>query len=447
MLYDVKSLYPSVDVPFVISKIIEKIYFSEESAQYFFETNLDDENKIKVIPKNIFEEFLKSILCGFTTFETQIGIFRQTSGMSMGSSISGTIANIYLSFIEEIVIDEKVRNGDIRMYLRYVDDIILCADQITLDLTFQELNNFHDNLKFTKDPMVDQKLPYLDTLVYFDKKSGQFELRSYQKPSKSNTVMNYVHSNAPKHYKDGCLIGEIYRANSTTSTPENLYDSLSNLKSKFLRNGYPIRLIEHHIDEVVGRKFEPKERTKDYDKMKKEHPEMFHTFCYTFLDSHCDFIAKQTQKYLKSKTENFHVNFAWKTYTLHNLITPRLKAQIELLNCSGLVYKFECPCSESYVGETYRTLSTRITEHNAPSRNSEIVSHIRECTKFNDEVRVQCPNLSRTSKLFHLKTKFRILEKNLTDYRNRVLSESMHIILEKPTLNKQESFLKLNTIT
>ena len=279
--------------------------------------------------------------------------------MSMGSSISGIIANIYLSFIEQSLIDKKVLDGDIRFYLRYVDDIIICADQTTLDSTFQELNEFHDNLKFTKDPMIDQKLPFLDTLVYFDQKTGQFELQSYQKPSKSNTVMNYIHSNAPKNYKDGCLVGEIYRSNNTTSNQANLYESLSNLKTKFLRNGYPIRLIEHHIDAVVGRNFEPKERKKDYEKLKKEHPEMFHCFSYTFLDNHCDFLAKQIQKYLKSVTKDFHVNFAWKTNTLHNFITPRLKARIEPLDCSGLVYKFECTCSESYVGETYRTLYTR----------------------------------------------------------------------------------------
>ena len=99
------------------------------------------------------------------------------------------------------------------------------------------------------------------------------------------------------------------------------------------------------------------------------------------------------------------------------------------------------------MGETYRTLYTRIKEHNAPSRKSEIISHISECPKFNEEVQVHCPNLNRTTKLFLLRSKFRILEKNLTDYRNRILAESMHIILEKPTLNKQDNFLRLNTIT
>ena len=141
------------------------------------------------------------------------------------------------------------------------------------------------------------------------------------------------------------------------------------------------------------------------------------------------------------------MTFAWKTTTPHNFIILRLKARIEPLDRSGLVYKFECACSQSYVGETYRTLSTRIKEHNAPSRNSEIVSHISKCDKFLEEVKVQCPNLNRTTKLFHLKTKFSILENNLSDYRNRILAESMHIILERPSLNKQDSFLRLNTIS
>ena len=94
---------------------------------------------------------------------------------------------------------------------------------------------------------------------------------------------------------------------------------------------------------------------------------MFHTFSYTFFDNYCDSLAKEIQKHLKSVTKDFHVNFACKTNTLKNFITPRLKTRIEPLNCSGLVFKFEFTCSESYVGETYRTLSTRIKEHKAPS--------------------------------------------------------------------------------
>ena len=64
-------------------------------SKYYFDSNLDDEHKVRVIPKDVFEAFLKAIVSGFTAFQTQIGIFRQTSGMSMGSSISGVIANIY----------------------------------------------------------------------------------------------------------------------------------------------------------------------------------------------------------------------------------------------------------------------------------------------------------------------------------------------------------------
>ena len=105
--FDVTKLYPSVDVPFVIKGIVDRIYKSKGSTNYFFDHNLDDNGKVKIIPRKIFEAFLKAILCDYTVFTTSIGIFKQTSGMSMGSSISSLVANIYLKFIEEVLIDKK----------------------------------------------------------------------------------------------------------------------------------------------------------------------------------------------------------------------------------------------------------------------------------------------------------------------------------------------------
>ena len=341
-----------------------------------------------------------------------------------------------------------MQNGEIRFYQRYVDDILIVADKSTLDSTFRELNSYHDNLKFTSEIMDNPEtgIPFLDTLVYFDKKTKKYELKAYQKPSKSDVIMNYSHSISPKNYKLGTLCGEIYRANNCNTTETNLKNSLNSLKSKFRRNGYPIRLIESHIDQIVGREFKPKEKEIDYEKMKKEYPDRFHTFSYTYLDHSCDFIARKISKYLKSITKDFHCNFAWKTNTLHSVFIPKLKAPIDLLDKSGLVYRFECDCQATYVGETYRRLGTRITEHNQKSRKSEIVEHINNCEEFLNCVKVKCPDLKKTSCLFHLKSKFSILESNLSRYRDRTVSESLHILTSKPTLNRQDTFLRLHTI-
>jgi hypothetical protein len=41
----------------------------------------------------------------------------------MGSHISGTLAEIYLQFFEELIVKNWMENGEITYYRRYVDDI------------------------------------------------------------------------------------------------------------------------------------------------------------------------------------------------------------------------------------------------------------------------------------------------------------------------------------
>ena len=54
--FDVKSLYPSVNVGFTVDFIIKEIYKSKKSQKFYFQNNLCDDQKISIIPKF----FLKS---------------------------------------------------------------------------------------------------------------------------------------------------------------------------------------------------------------------------------------------------------------------------------------------------------------------------------------------------------------------------------------------------
>jgi hypothetical protein len=51
--------------------------------------------------------------------------FKPTKGMAMGSPTSGTLAEIYLHFFEELIVKHGMENGEITYYRRYVDDIIV----------------------------------------------------------------------------------------------------------------------------------------------------------------------------------------------------------------------------------------------------------------------------------------------------------------------------------
>ena len=52
---------------------------------------------------------------------------------------------------------------------------------------------------------------------------------------------------------------------------------------------------------------------------------------------------------------------------------------VKQCDCWGAVYKIKCcDCQASYIGETGRNLSTRLTEHKRATRNGDVNNHIAE---------------------------------------------------------------------
>ena len=90
----------------------------------------------------------------------------------------------------------------------------------------------------------------------------------------------------------------------------------------------------------------------------------------------------------------------------------------------GAVYKIKCcDCQASYIGETGRNLSTRLTEHKRATRNGDVNNHIAE---------------------HHLKTKHQIDWDSATcitystDYYQRLTLESWFTNLEQMPLNRSQ---------
>ena len=64
--------------------------------------------------------------------------------------------------------------------------------------------------------------------------------------------------------------------------------------------------------------------------------------------------------------------------TLGRLLT-NVKDKDKPEDRQGAVYKIKCcDCQASYIGETGRNLSTRLTEHKRATRNGDVNNHIAE---------------------------------------------------------------------
>ena len=122
---DVENLFTNVPLNETIDIIINDIY-----------------NNPSLRPLKINPNILRKILLTCTTevpFHDHLGnIYVQTNGVSMGSVLGPIFSNVYISDLENTVFN-CMRKPPI--YLRYVDDILILAndiDEIKLQDTFQK---------------------------------------------------------------------------------------------------------------------------------------------------------------------------------------------------------------------------------------------------------------------------------------------------------------------
>jgi hypothetical protein len=121
-----------------------------------------------------------------------------------------------------------------------------------------------------------------------------------------------------------------------------------------------------------------------------------------------------------------------------------------MMEKSGLVYEFSCPCNEKYIGETRRSLGVRSKEHAMShfylswpmtDKNSAIFNHIRSCPKFLEkfdeywsEPNTKYSDLSHNKRMGLFTPKFfTILKSNLSNESDRKITEAILIKLFNPS--------------
>ena len=226
-----------------------------------------------------------------------------------------------------------------------------------------------------------KKFPFLDTDIFIDE-NDIIQLKFYKKPTASDVKLNFRHAVTPMKYKISTLVGEIYRAARCTTTIPEREKALSDVTETFTRNGYPPNLIRKKINEIRSKNFEST-RKKDSE-TEKDSDQKSYNLTIPYTSSRCDKIIRKTINMIKNITPEFKINLTWKTVKIRSAITPKLKKYIPPLEKSGLVYKFTCDCSETYVGETKRSLKKRISEHNWKSKQTAVYQHTSQCTFFNN---------------------------------------------------------------
>jgi len=94
-------------------------------------------------------------------------IYQPEKGVSMGSPISNTVAEIFLQDFENTHLKQILDAKNITFYVRYVDDILLIYNtkHTTPEIIYSHINTIHPNLQFTPTFEHNNSISFLDLLV------------------------------------------------------------------------------------------------------------------------------------------------------------------------------------------------------------------------------------------------------------------------------------------
>ena len=69
----------------------------------------------------------------------------------MGVSLGPVLANIIMTECEKVIVDNLVKEGTKKFYIRYVDETLLLVKRQDIDEVLKAFNGFDKNLKLTVD--------------------------------------------------------------------------------------------------------------------------------------------------------------------------------------------------------------------------------------------------------------------------------------------------------
>jgi len=205
----------------------------------------DDSWKTKTKTKLSIDDISNLLdVCTDNTYFTFEGkIYKQTDGSPMGSSISGTIADIFLQKLEKSII---TGNTKIHLWTRYMDDVLAVIDSDASDEILQLLNSFHPNIQFTIEEEEQGKLPFLDVMIMRNEDS--IKTKVYRKSTHTDRYLNF---NSFHHVANKMSVVDtlVFRA-FTVCHKDHLEEEFDYIRKVLVKNDYPIKFINSRISRM-----------------------------------------------------------------------------------------------------------------------------------------------------------------------------------------------------
>ncbi|XP_067660266.1 uncharacterized protein [Haliotis asinina] len=285
---------------------------------------------------------------------------------------SPILAEIYMSDLEEKAL---LTSPFQPMYwYRKVDDtfVVLKPDNDPLEL-LNHLNKQHPRVKFTMEAETNIQIPLLDILLSRNH-SNQLHTTVYRKPTHTNQYVHYQ-SNHPPRVKSGIISTLTRRAKNVCSIKPPRPESAA-IKISIPYIGKPSYQISRLLKQQAG-------------------------IDTTFTTS----------------------------VTINTLLQANGRKHPQAIkpNPKDVIYKTDCNCGHSYIGETSRPVDTRIKEHQKSTIKSDQKSAVSDHIAAHPDHQINW-------------TDYTILSKNQSDFTKRKITEAINIKRYRPLIHRDQGY-------
>ncbi len=237
--WDVSSLYTNIPHSEAIRAVLDALRDCRLSYD------------IPVPEPRRFVQFLNLILKGNEFQFGQNHYYRQIEGCAMGSTVSPSLAIIFMHYLETSILSNAPDGLVPAIFWRYIDDCFSVwnhGEQALLDF-HAYLNRYHKTIKFEMQ-YSHEKVPFLDVEIYKPPtfaQDGRLGTRVYTKPTDAHPLL-HAKSNHPPHCGQNIAFAQALRYKKICSDPLAYIAQCEKLYQHLTPRGYSKREIKHQIE-------------------------------------------------------------------------------------------------------------------------------------------------------------------------------------------------------
>ena len=193
-------------------------------------------------PTNYLVDLIQQILT-LNNFTFNGEHYLQTQGTAMGTRMAPSYANLFMAKLEETLLTQTTISP--RIWWRYIDDVFAIWDkgQDELENFLQQINTFHNTIKFTAEWSTDP-VSFLDTTVILD--AGTIHTDLYTKPTDTHQYLS-PESCHPKHCTTSIPYSQSLRIRRICSRDEDYTKRTEELKEHLKGRGYRDTTVDTQI--------------------------------------------------------------------------------------------------------------------------------------------------------------------------------------------------------